>query len=213
MATIHVDIVSAEGEIYSVGLADEGAQGAWLEALAGSARPQPIARATHILLKHQGSRRLASWRDPTGREIQSRSKAAAIKMLKEYKRLIEDGAEDLAELAKQVSDCDTAKHGGDLGWFSPDQMVKPFSDAVVGLENGAFSNAPVQTQFGWHVIKVEDRRTPEPPAFEEVREQLEAELTREVVTAHIDELRAAAELTKFGFDGDPADEGESESSN
>ena len=104
-----LSISDAEGEIYSVGLADEGAQGAWLEALAGSARPQPIARATHILLKHQGSRRLASWRDPDGVQIKQRTEADARRQLLAWKRSIERGLKEIGELAQEHSDCDTAE--------------------------------------------------------------------------------------------------------
>ena len=104
-----LSISDAEGEIYSVGLADEGAQGAWLEALAGSARPQPIARATHILLKHQGSRRLASWRDPDGVQIKQRTEADARRQLLAWKRSIERGLKEMGELAQEHSDCDTAE--------------------------------------------------------------------------------------------------------
>ena len=92
--------------------------------------PPAIARASHILIKHNESRRVASWRDPQGREIAHRTKAAAIKMLREYKKMIEQGKEDLATLAEQVSDCDTAKHGGDLGWFAANYMQPEFEEAV-----------------------------------------------------------------------------------
>ena len=70
------------------------------------------------------SRRVASWRDPDGREIGRRTKASAVRMLKEYKKLIEEGTEDLGTLAEQVSDCDTAKHGGDLGWFAANYAAR-----------------------------------------------------------------------------------------
>ena len=97
------------------------------------------------------TRRLASWRDPTGREIGQRSKKDAIKMLIEYKRLIESGGEDLESLAGEVSDCDTAKHGGDLGWFAANYMQPEFEAAVLALEEGQLSD-PVETASGVHLI-------------------------------------------------------------
>ena len=146
-----LSLADGGGEIFSLCLETEEARTEWRDAVEARGAPPAIARASHILMKHSGSRRLASWRDPTGREIQSRSKAAAIKMLKEYKRLIEDGAEDLAELAKQVSDCDTAKHGGDLGWFAANYMQPEFEEAVLQLEEGQLSDI-VETASGVHLI-------------------------------------------------------------
>jgi NIMA-interacting peptidyl-prolyl cis-trans isomerase 1 len=139
------------GEIFSLCLTDEAACDEWKEAIEGRNAPPAIARASHILIKHSGSRRVASWRDPTGREIGSRSKAEAVKMLKEFKRLIENGSEDLSELAKQVSDCDTAQHGGDLGWFAANYMQPEFEEAVLGLDEGQLSGI-VETASGVHLI-------------------------------------------------------------
>ena len=72
-------------------------------------------------------------------------------MIKELK-----GGADFAKLAGEKSKDTSAKNGGDLGWFSPDRMVKPFSDAVAKLEPGQTTDEPVESQFGWHVIKLED---------------------------------------------------------
>ena len=73
-------------------------------------------------------------------------------MLREYKRLIENGSEDLASLAEQVSDCDTAKHGGDLGWFAANYMQPEFEEAVLALEEGELSDV-VETASGVHLIQ------------------------------------------------------------
>ena len=80
-------------------------------------------------------------------------------------------------------------------------MVKEFADAAFALKKDGLTETPVKTQFGYHVIKVEDRRQAPPPAFEELADQLREEMAREVVTAQIDKLRADAKLEKFNIDG------------
>ena len=105
-----------------------------------------------------------------------------------------DGGADFAELAKERSTGPSSAQGGDLGYFSKEQMVPEFSEAAFALEAGSHSTDPVQTQFGWHVIKVEDRRTPEPPTFEEMQEQMQGEVTREVVAEMVEGLRASADI-------------------
>ncbi len=101
---------------------------------------------------------------------------------------LDEGA-DFAELAKERSTGPSGAQGGDLGYFTADQMVPEFSEAAAKLEPGQYSRDPVQTQFGWHVIKVEDRRTAEPPGFEEVEPQLREDMAREVVAAIFKQLR------------------------
>ena len=85
---------------------------------------------------------------------------------------------DFFELAKKNSDGPSANSGGDLGYFSRGQMVKPFEDAAFALKPGEISG-PVQTEFGWHVIKVEDKRNQPVPAFDEVKDQIMASLDPE----------------------------------
>lgn len=105
-----------------------------------------------------------------------------------------DGGADFAELAQEHSTGPSSAQGGDLGYFSDGQMVPAFSEAAFALEAGAHTAAPVQTEFGWHVIKVEDRRTTEPPAFEDVRDQLRADAERDVVQDILRGLRDSAEV-------------------
>ncbi|MCF6444568.1 peptidylprolyl isomerase [Nereida sp. MMG025] len=112
----------------------------------------------------------------------------------EIKTMIEDGG-DFAELAREKSTGPSGPNGGDLGWFGKGMMVKPFEDAVVALEAGAVSD-PVQTQFGWHIVKLNETRLKDAPAFESVRAELQSELEQAAVQARIDELEAAAEITK-----------------
>jgi peptidyl-prolyl cis-trans isomerase C len=103
---------------------------------------------------------------------------------------------DFAKLAEKESKDSSGKAGGDLGWFSPQTMVKPFADAVAALEKGKYTTEPVQSEFGWHVILLEDVRSPEVPAFEQVKPQVEAFAQRKKLQAHLDSLRTAAKIQK-----------------
>ena len=105
-----------------------------------------------------------------------------------------DGGADFAELARERSTGPSGPQGGDLGYFTQEQMVPEFAQVAFALEAGTYTNEPVQTQFGWHVIKVEDRRQTEPAPFEEVEEQLREEVSREVINAVIGELRQNATI-------------------
>ncbi len=105
-----------------------------------------------------------------------------------------DKGGDFAELAKKHSTGPTGKNGGELGWFSPKQMVKPFSDAVAGLEKGQYTKQPVKTQFGWHVIELEDVRDSSPPSFEQVKPQLRALAQNQRIQGYIQQLRQNADV-------------------
>ena len=110
------------------------------------------------------------------------------------------------KLAKEKStDKASGAEGGDLGWFKKSDMVKEFADAAFNLKKDELSEAPVKTQFGYHVIKVEDRRKAPPPAFEEMADQLKEEMAREAVTAQLDQLRSGAKIEKFAMDGGKPD--------
>jgi peptidyl-prolyl cis-trans isomerase C len=113
---------------------------------------------------------------------------------------LEKGA-DFATLAKQRSKDPAAATGGDLGFFSREEMVPEFADAAFALKKGEFTKAPVKSQFGWHVIKVEDRRTGAPPSFEESREQLADEVAREVINQKVADLKKGAQVETFNLDG------------
>lgn len=101
-----------------------------------------------------------------------------------------EGGADFAELAKTKSTGPSGPNGGDLGWFAPNQMVAPFSQAVAGLEDGAFSKAPVQTQFGWHVILRVDSRDATPPTLESVRDVIKQRVEQQKLQDYLEELRA-----------------------
>jgi len=102
---------------------------------------------------------------------------------------------DFAKLAKEKSkDPGSKDKGGDLGWFSLGGMVKPFSDAVSSLKKGASTTAPVQTQFGWHVIKLEDTRDAQPPSYDKVKEGLQKQLQQRDLEKLLTDLRAKAKI-------------------
>ncbi len=105
-----------------------------------------------------------------------------------------DKGADFAELAKSKSTGPSGPKGGDLGWFEGGQMVKPFADAVAGMSKGEHSKTPVQTQFGWHVIELEDTRAQTPPKLDEVRAELTQDLQRKLIADYIRDIRAKADV-------------------
>lgn len=112
---------------------------------------------------------------------------------KEVIAKLNDGA-SFEDLAKEESVGPSGPRGGDLGYFAKGAMVPEFAEAAFAMEPGEVSQEPVKTQFGWHVIKVEDRRQSEPPAFEEMKEQLRGQLADEVAQSVIADLRDKADV-------------------
>jgi peptidyl-prolyl cis-trans isomerase C len=110
---------------------------------------------------------------------------------------------DFATLAKKYSTDSGAASGGDLGYFGRDDMVPAFAAAAFALQPGQYTKTPVKTEFGWHVILVEDRRVKQPPTFEQARADVGRMLSREIIEAKVKELRAAAKVEAFGLDGKP----------
>jgi len=120
--------------------------------------------------------------------VESKEKADEI-----IKQLAAGG--DFAKIAgKESKDAGSGKNGGDLGWFTAQSMVKPFADAVAGMEKGQTTPQPVQSEFGWHVINLEDVRTPAAPAYDEVKQQVEVLSQRKKLQAYLDELRKTAKI-------------------
>lgn len=105
------------------------------------------------------------------------------------------GGADFATVAQEKSTGPSGPNGGQLGWFGPGMMVPEFQTAVEGMEIGAISD-PVQTQFGWHVIKLNEKRVQAAPELASVREELEATLSQDAVSQRIDELTASADVTR-----------------
>ena len=115
-----------------------------------------------------------------------------------------EGGADFATVAKEKSTDPSAKqNGGDLGYFTASEMVPEFSQAVFAMEKGESSKAPVKSQFGWHVIKVIDKRPKAPPTLEETHSHIEELLSGELLTAYLTSLRASATVEKFNPDGTP----------
>jgi peptidyl-prolyl cis-trans isomerase C len=113
---------------------------------------------------------------------------------------------DFAKIAGEKSTDKAAAQGGDLGYFTKDQMVEPFANAAFAMKPGDVSQTPVQTQFGWHVIKVVDRRQSTPPTFEEVQEQLRSQVSEQVIGELVEDLRGKAKVERFQMDGSPIPE-------
>jgi peptidyl-prolyl cis-trans isomerase C len=132
-------------------------------------KPAPEFNASHIL-------------------VDSEEKAAALKA--EI-----DGGKDFAEVAKENSSDGSAATGGELGWFGAGQMVPEFETAVAALEVGQVSD-PVQSQFGWHVIKLNEKRETTPPPLDQARPEIENQLRQAALEAKLVELRAAAAIEK-----------------
>jgi peptidyl-prolyl cis-trans isomerase C len=106
------------------------------------------------------------------------------------------GGADFATLAKEKSKDPGAAQGGDLGYFSKEQMVPEFADVAFKMYAGQLSN-PVKTQFGWHVIKVEDKRVREAPEFDKVKDQIESYMMRKAQTDYVTKLRQTAKIERL----------------
>ena len=114
-----------------------------------------------------------------------------------------DKGGSFAEIAKARSkDPSAAQNEGDLGYFTHEAMVPEFSTAAFAMPKGSWSKDPVQSQFGWHVILVEDKRTTT-PTFAEKEPQLREEVSRQILTSLLDDARGGAQIERFNIDGTP----------
>jgi peptidyl-prolyl cis-trans isomerase C len=135
---------------------------------------------------------------------QVNAKHILVKTEDEAKAVIADlkGGGYFAAIAKEKSnDPGTKATGGDLGWFTKDEMVPEFAEAAFKLQKGQYTETPVKTQFGYHVIMLVDRRTAPPPTMEEARPQVVALLQRELIEQKVKELRTSAKIETFNLDG------------
>jgi len=114
-----------------------------------------------------------------------------------------DKGGDFAKLADEKS-TDKGGNGGDLGWFAKEQMVPEFSEAAFKLTTkGEYTKTPVKSQFGFHIIKLEDTRISPPPSFDEAKDKLKGEVANEAIDAKVKELRGKAKIEQFALDGSP----------
>lgn len=117
-------------------------------------------------------------------------------------RDIDRGAK-FEEVAAKRSLDPSGRQGGDLGYFSRDQMVASFSEAAFKLKKGEITKSPVQTEYGWHVIRVDDIQENAKPSFEEKRDELRDQLADSVLATHLERLRSQAKIERFAIDGSP----------
>jgi peptidyl-prolyl cis-trans isomerase C len=113
------------------------------------------------------------------------------------------GGADFNAVAQRRSSGPGAREGGDLGFFKRGDMVPAFADAAFALRPGQISAAPVRSPFGWHIIRVDERRLSAPPAFEEVRETLRQRLFEAEINAAVERARSVAKIERFNLDGSP----------
>lgn len=139
--------------------------------------PQDEVRARHILVK---------------------TKAEADALIKQLR-----GGADFAKLAAEKGTDGTKDSGGDLGYFVHDRMVKAFADAAFAMKPGDISQTPVQTDFGFHVIKVEDKRKQTPPTYEQAAPQLRGMVAQEIAEELVEALQKTAKVQTFNIDGSP----------
>jgi peptidyl-prolyl cis-trans isomerase C len=125
------------------------------------------------------------------RHILVDSKEKADALIKKIK-----GGAKFEDVAKAESSDNSKANGGDLGWFTAARMVKPFSDAVKGLKKGEMTQEPVQTQYGWHIIKLEDTRDVAPPPFEQVKTQVSNGAVQKKLQAYVEDLKKNAKIEK-----------------
>ena len=121
--------------------------------------------------------------------VDSKEKADAL--IKKIK-----GGAKFEDVAKTESSDNSKTSGGDLGWFTLARMVKPFGDAVKGLKKGEMTPQPVQTQFGWHIIKLEDTREVAPPPFDQVKAQVSNGVIQKKLQAYVADLKKDAKIVK-----------------
>ena len=138
---------------------------------------------------------------PTKEEIRARhilvkTEAEADAIIKEL-----TGGADFAKLAAEKSIGPSKANGGDLNYFSKGQMVPPFEEAAFALAKGEFTRSAVKSPFGWHVIKLEDKRQSKPPSFEESRDRLSRELSQEFAEQLVRGLTEKAKIQRFEADG------------
>lgn len=162
-------------------------QGALAQAVAAEFFKSVVVSEEEILAEYNAQVEVAPPLQFKARHILVATQGEAVDLITQ----LDDGA-NFEELAKEKSTGPSGPNGGDLDWFSPDQMVAPFSSAVAAMEDGQYTKEPVQTQFGWHVILREDSRDSEPPTLESSRDTINQQVQQKKFEAHLAGLRSAA---------------------
>jgi peptidyl-prolyl cis-trans isomerase C len=164
------------------------------------------AKLTDAILKKEYDAYLKA--NPPEPEVHARH--IVVKTEDEAKDIIKQlkGGADFATLAKSKSAGPSAAKGGDLGFIKKGDVVDEFAAAAFALKPGQYTDAPVKTEFGWHVIKVEDTRMSTPPAFDQVKPELERAASQEMVSEVMGDLRKGAKIARFKPDGTPMPEGD-----
>lgn len=122
---------------------------------------------------------------------------------KEIIKKLADGGK-FADLAKEYSkDKSNAENGGDLGYFAEGDMVKEFGDAAFAMKVGEFSKEPIKTQFGYHIISLEDKRVRPAPAYDDVKDQLTAQVKRDLLNNMMKDWRDSAKVEIYDYNGNP----------
>lgn len=171
-------VIAAQLELQYRGVLAQAVVSDWLQSNPATEEEIQEAYATQTLL--------APDLQYKARHILVETQAAATDLIKQ----LDDGG-NFEELATANSTGPSGPSGGDLGWFAPNQMVKPFSDAVSGLEDGAYTKEPVQTEFGWHVILREESRNNEPPPLDSVRDALKQNIEQGKFQEFLEALRTS----------------------
>ena len=194
---VYLLVMANEGE--TLGIPNERAMAAELELL----RWQSIARAVTLRFREENPPTEAELRAlyeenlPRLATTQYKARHILVESEDAANGLIDqlDGGADFATLANEHSSDGDGTAGGDLGWFAAESMVEPFANAVRDMPMGTYSQAPVQTQYGWHVIQVEESRDQQAPGLEAVRAELTTAVERQKLEAYVEALREAAAVT------------------
>ena len=142
-----------------------------------------------IAAEYERQKAAAPAREFKARHVLVKTEDEAKKILEQIKK-----GEKLEDLAKQSVDTGSAQRGGELDWAAPDAYVKPFSDALIKLEKGKTTEAPVQTQFGYHVIRLDDIRDTQFPPLDQVKGQLAEMMQQSRVQAFVEGLQKKAKI-------------------
>jgi peptidyl-prolyl cis-trans isomerase C len=176
--------------------ADQVLERAWLAQIT----PQAMTEAAIQARFNSQYANLPSSDEVRARHILVGTEAQANAVLSELK-----GGADFATLARVISKDPDAKQGGDLGFFRRDQVWPNFADAAFALQPGQISPLPIHNEFGWHIVKVEERRLVAPPTLSEVHDKIRQDLMQEAVRAAIAEARSQMIIHKFNLDSSEVD--------